>query len=76
MTARASTSSAAGAGNRVHANHVYLTFDGINVGDSSVESLDIPLTRPDDGRDTSIDDNLIENTPATPASSWASAAST
>ena len=52
----------AGAGNRVHANHVYLTFDGINVGDSSVESLQIPLTSPDDGRDTEIDGNLIENT--------------
>jgi hypothetical protein len=52
----------AGAGNRVRSNHVYLTFDGIDIGDSSVESLEIPLTRPDDGRDTEIHDNLIENT--------------
>jgi Right handed beta helix region len=51
-----------GAGNRVHANHVYETFDGINLGDSSVESLDIPLTRPDDGRDTEIWENVIERT--------------
>ncbi|MDH7570608.1 MAG: hypothetical protein QHJ73_13585, partial [Armatimonadota bacterium] len=29
-----------GAGNRVHANHVYETFDGINLGDWDVESLD------------------------------------
>jgi hypothetical protein len=52
----------AGGGNRVHGNHVFLTFDGINVGDSSVERLDIPLRSPDDGRDTEIDSNLIENT--------------
>jgi hypothetical protein len=52
----------AGAGNRVHGNHVYLTFDGINVGDSSVERLTIPLKSPDDGRDTEIDGNLIEDT--------------
>ncbi len=52
----------AGAGNRIHANHVYETFDGINVGDSSVENLDIALTRPDDGRDTEIWENIIERT--------------
>jgi parallel beta helix pectate lyase-like protein len=51
-----------GAGNRVHANHVYETFDGINLGDSEVESLDIPLTHPDDGRDTEIWENVIERT--------------
>ena len=52
----------AGAGNRIHANHVYETFDGINLGDSSVENLDIPLTRPEDGRDTEIWENVIERT--------------
>ena len=52
----------AGTDNRVQANHVYQTFDGINVGDSSVESLDIPLKHPDDGRNTEILDNLIEDT--------------
>jgi hypothetical protein len=51
-----------GAGNRVHANHVFETFDGINLGDSEVESLDIPLTRPEDGRDTEIAENVIERT--------------
>jgi Right handed beta helix region len=51
-----------GSGNRVHANHVYETFDGINLGDSEVESLDIPLTRPLDGRDTEIGANVIERT--------------
>ncbi|MDO8542379.1 MAG: right-handed parallel beta-helix repeat-containing protein [Opitutaceae bacterium] len=52
----------AGAGNRIHANHVFETFDGINVGDSSVESLDKPLRSADDGRDTEIWDNVIERT--------------
>jgi hypothetical protein len=52
----------AGAGNRVHGNHVYQTFDGINVGDSSVERLTIPLLSPDDGRATEIDHNRIEDT--------------
>jgi hypothetical protein len=51
-----------GAGNRVHANHIYETFDGITLGDSDVESLDIPLTRPFDGRDTEIWENVIERT--------------
>jgi hypothetical protein len=52
----------AGVNNRVRGNHVYLTFDGIDLGDSSVESLDIPLKSPDDGRGTEIADNLIERT--------------
>jgi hypothetical protein len=52
----------AGAGNRIHANHVLETFDGIDLGDSSVENRDIPLTHPDDGRDTEIWDNVIERT--------------
>lgn len=51
-----------GAGNRIHANHVYETFDGIDLGDSEVESLDIPLTHPFDGRDTEIWENVIERT--------------
>jgi hypothetical protein len=51
-----------GAGNRVHANHVYETFDGIDLGDSDVESLDIPLTHPFDGRDTEIGENVVERT--------------
>jgi hypothetical protein len=52
----------AGADNRIHANHVYETFDGIDIGDSTVESLDKPLTNPDHGKGTWIWDNLIERT--------------
>ena len=52
----------AGAGNRIHANHVYETFDGINLGDSDTESLSIPLHDPDGGRDTEIWENVIERT--------------
>ena len=51
-----------GAGNRIHANHVYETFDGIDLGDSETESLSIPLYDPDAGRDTEIWENVIERT--------------
>src|SRR5262249_16768194 len=47
----------AGVGNRVQANYVWETFDGINLGDSAAKSLDIPLPSPDHGRDTEIWDN-------------------
>ena len=52
----------AGAGNRIIGNRIYETFDGINVGDYAVESLDKPLDRPDDGKGTEIAENLIERT--------------
>ena len=52
----------AGAGNRIHANHVYETFDGINIGDSDTEALSIPLHDPNDGRDAEIWENVIERT--------------
>lgn len=52
----------AGTDNRIHANHVYETFDGIDIGDSTVESLDKPLTHPEDGKGTWIWDNVIERT--------------
>ena len=52
----------AGANDRIHANHVYETFDGIDVGDSAIESLDKPLTSPDEDEGTEISDNLIEET--------------
>lgn len=52
----------AGATNHIHGNHVFETFDGINVGDSTVESLDKPLVHPEDGMGTEIWHNLIENT--------------
>lgn len=51
-----------GAGNRVHANHLNLVFDGIDVGDYAVESLSIPLASPEDNRDAEIWENVIENT--------------
>jgi hypothetical protein len=54
--------SMSGAGNRVHANHVYETFDGIDVGESEFESLDIPLPSTDLDRDTEIWENTIERT--------------
>jgi hypothetical protein len=52
----------AGAGNRIHANHIFETFDGITLGDWTVESLDKPLVSPDHGRDTEISHNVIERT--------------
>ncbi len=52
-----------GAGNRIHANHVFETFDGIDIGgDYNVESLDRLLTSPEDDRDSEIFDNVIERT--------------
>ena len=54
--------SMSGAGHRIHANHVYETFDGIDVGENEFESLDIPLPGTDYERDTEIWENLIERT--------------
>lgn len=51
-----------GRGNRLLNNHLHKTFDGITLGDSSTESLDIPLLNPNHGRDTEIAGNLIEDT--------------
>ena len=52
----------AGADNRIHGNHVFETFDGIDIGDSDVESLDKLLPHPKDGKGTEIWENLIERT--------------
>lgn len=52
----------AGAGNRILRNHLDRVFDGICLGDSSVESLDKPLIDPNHGRGTEIAENVIENT--------------
>jgi hypothetical protein len=52
----------AGVNNRVRANHIFETFDGVNIGDSKVESLDIPLPNPDYGKGTEISENIIERT--------------
>jgi hypothetical protein len=51
-----------GAGNRIHRNHVHDTFDGINVGESQYESLDIPLPDNNLDRDTEIWENTVERT--------------
>lgn len=52
----------AGEGNRILRNHLDRVFDGIDIGDSSAESLDKPLPDPNHGRDTEIAENVIENT--------------
>lgn len=52
----------AGTGNRILRNHLDRVFDGICLGDSSVESLDKPLIDPNHGRGTEIAENVIENT--------------
>ena len=52
----------AGVNNRIMGNHVFETFDCINLGDSAVESLDKPLPQPEDGKGTEILGNLIERT--------------
>lgn len=52
----------AGTGNRILRNHLDRVFDGIDIGDSSAESLDKPLPDPNHGRGTEIAENVIENT--------------
>jgi len=52
----------AGHDNIIRQNHIYETFDGIDLGDYSIESLDKPLTSPEDGKGTIIANNLIERT--------------
>lgn len=52
----------AGANNRILRNHLDRVFDGICLGDSSVESLDKPLIDPNHCRGTEIANNIIENT--------------
>jgi hypothetical protein len=51
-----------GSDNRIHANQIYETFDGINVGDWDVENLDLPLTHPEQDKGTEIWENSIERT--------------
>lgn len=52
----------AGVNNRVHANHIWETFDGVTLGDADLESLDIPLRNPNDGKGTEIWENVVERT--------------
>src|SRR5690606_34705547 len=43
-------------------NTIRLTFDGVCLGDYTVEALDKPLPSPEDGKGTEIAGNLIEDT--------------
>jgi hypothetical protein len=52
----------AGAGNRILSNHLVEVFDGINLGDYTVESLTKPLEHPEHGQGTEIAWNLIQDT--------------
>lgn len=52
----------AGTNNRILRNRLDRVFDGINIGDPGVESLDKPLIDPDHGRGTEIAHNTIEHT--------------
>jgi hypothetical protein len=51
-----------GSGNRLHANHVHDVFDGINLGEGEIETLDAPVSDPSHDRAAEIYDNLIERT--------------
>ncbi|HWH68881.1 MAG TPA: right-handed parallel beta-helix repeat-containing protein, partial [Candidatus Sulfotelmatobacter sp.] len=52
-----------GANNRIDGNHVYETFDGIDLGEEfAVETLSKPLPHPEAGQGTEIAFNLIERT--------------
>jgi hypothetical protein len=51
-----------GFGNRLHANHIHDVFDGIDVGEGEIESLDAPVADPSHDRGAEISENLIERT--------------
>lgn len=55
------TVQAAGAGNRILSNHIRETFDGINVTVHVVETLAKPLIGDDEGRDTEVAWNTVED---------------
>jgi hypothetical protein len=52
----------AGADNRIVRNHVYETFDGIDLGEFTFATLNRPLARPEDGTGTEMAYNVIERT--------------
>ena len=49
-----------GSGNRLHANRIHDVFDGIDLGEGEIESLDSPPVNPAHDRDAEIWDNVIE----------------
>lgn len=51
-----------GSGNRLHANRIHDVFDGIDLGEGEIESLDSPPVDPAHDRDTEISGNIIERT--------------
>jgi hypothetical protein len=51
-----------GPGNRLHANRIHDVFDGINLGEGEIESLDAPVANPGHDKGTEIWDNVIERT--------------
>ena len=51
-----------GSNNRLHANHIHDVFDGIDLGEGEIESLDAPVADPAHDRGAEISDNVIERT--------------
>jgi hypothetical protein len=51
-----------GSGNRLHKNYIHDVFDGIDLGEGEIESLDAPVADPGHDRGTEISENLIERT--------------
>lgn len=51
-----------GSNNRLHANRIHDVFDGIDLGEGEIESLDAPVADPGHDRGAEISDNVIERT--------------
>lgn len=51
-----------GANNRVQRNRIHDVFDGINLGEGEIESLDAPVADPKHDEGTEISENTIERT--------------
>ena len=51
-----------GSRNRLHANQIHDVFDGIDLGEGEIESLDAPVADPEHDRDAEISENVIERT--------------
>ena len=51
-----------GSNNRVHANRIHDVFDGINLGEGEIESLDAPVADLKHDQGTEISENTIERT--------------
>lgn len=51
-----------GPNNRIHGNRIHDVFDGIDLGEGEIESLDAPLADAKHDRGTEIFENIIERT--------------